>query len=515
VKRPKKKQHKKAPGAPRRFKTAFIFFSTAKHKEIRQELGSRGSKQKTPNIAKMVGEAWRNLTKEERAAWDEIAAKDKARFELEKSVYKGPWQVPNDDGERNNPKAPRRPCSAFVAFLNSKRSEVKVTHPDASPRDVMRIGAKMWHTSAPEVRARYLELEAQALQKYKKDQKDWRDSKPEVQQAVRREEMAWMALEAQEKQDSNGDEEEQSTSRPSSSSKSRKRKGRKHGEVNDDAAAAMLMVMASSNASKIDKKQMPDSPTSAGSCSMASPSKPDPDRDAAEIKLRGVSEATVVVSSSPPDQRSNEDIYPPQSTNLRNEQMAKPSDQKQPLSRSHTQLSENRVVGSGDRGHLARHLLADDRRGERVVVNATARHTALGSMSGVVAEGLPGTLYDDAEHDGAHHYYARSARQEQKHQHHEARRVMEHCDRGRLASLLLQEEQYKKQKLDQLIALTLLERRQEQEQLALLASSSGTNPFLNMLLLGGGMGLEQAPLGLPAQLPSSSTRWQQSLFQSP
>eukprot|EP00542_Grammatophora_oceanica_P013022 CAMPEP_0194031648 /NCGR_PEP_ID=MMETSP0009_2-20130614/4774_1 /TAXON_ID=210454 /ORGANISM="Grammatophora oceanica, Strain CCMP 410" /LENGTH=86 /DNA_ID=CAMNT_0038671861 /DNA_START=117 /DNA_END=373 /DNA_ORIENTATION=+ len=55
AKRPPRKKHmKKAPGAPRRFKTAFIFFSTAKHKEIREQLGSRGSKQKTPNIAKMV-----------------------------------------------------------------------------------------------------------------------------------------------------------------------------------------------------------------------------------------------------------------------------------------------------------------------------------------------------------------------------------------------------------------------------------------------------------------------------
>lgn len=45
-------KYKKAPGAPRRFKSAFIFFSTEKHKEIRQGLGLDGAKEK-------VGWFWR------------------------------------------------------------------------------------------------------------------------------------------------------------------------------------------------------------------------------------------------------------------------------------------------------------------------------------------------------------------------------------------------------------------------------------------------------------------------
>jgi len=41
---------KKAPGAPLRFKSAFIFFSTRKHKEIRSQLGKAGEKEKvSPN----------------------------------------------------------------------------------------------------------------------------------------------------------------------------------------------------------------------------------------------------------------------------------------------------------------------------------------------------------------------------------------------------------------------------------------------------------------------------------
>lgn len=39
-------KYMKAPGAPRRFKTAFIFFSSYKHKEIRKQLGDEGNKAK-------------------------------------------------------------------------------------------------------------------------------------------------------------------------------------------------------------------------------------------------------------------------------------------------------------------------------------------------------------------------------------------------------------------------------------------------------------------------------------
>ena len=37
---------KKAPGAPRRFKSSFIFFSSWKHKEIRNQLGKEQAKEK-------------------------------------------------------------------------------------------------------------------------------------------------------------------------------------------------------------------------------------------------------------------------------------------------------------------------------------------------------------------------------------------------------------------------------------------------------------------------------------
>ena len=44
-------KYKKAPEAPRRFKSSYMFFSTVKHKEIRAELTKKGhGKVRTPGL---------------------------------------------------------------------------------------------------------------------------------------------------------------------------------------------------------------------------------------------------------------------------------------------------------------------------------------------------------------------------------------------------------------------------------------------------------------------------------
>jgi hypothetical protein len=45
-------------------------------------------------VSKRSAEMWRTLPVEERAYWDDVAAKDKARYMAEKATYTGPWQVP-------------------------------------------------------------------------------------------------------------------------------------------------------------------------------------------------------------------------------------------------------------------------------------------------------------------------------------------------------------------------------------------------------------------------------------
>ena len=93
AKKPTRK-FKKAPGAPKRFRSAFILFSQHKHKSIQQDLAHEGGSEKTTLVAKMVSEAWKKMDPEERETWEAKARMDRARFEKEKAKYRGPWTVP-------------------------------------------------------------------------------------------------------------------------------------------------------------------------------------------------------------------------------------------------------------------------------------------------------------------------------------------------------------------------------------------------------------------------------------
>jgi hypothetical protein len=82
---------RKAPQAPKRFKSSYICFFMAKQPVIKAELGENAN---VTSISKRSAEMWKHLSPEERAHWDDVAAKDKQRYMNEKASYTGPWQVP-------------------------------------------------------------------------------------------------------------------------------------------------------------------------------------------------------------------------------------------------------------------------------------------------------------------------------------------------------------------------------------------------------------------------------------
>eukprot|EP00548_Thalassiothrix_antarctica_P011704 CAMPEP_0194162342 /NCGR_PEP_ID=MMETSP0152-20130528/79444_1 /TAXON_ID=1049557 /ORGANISM="Thalassiothrix antarctica, Strain L6-D1" /LENGTH=404 /DNA_ID=CAMNT_0038872233 /DNA_START=442 /DNA_END=1656 /DNA_ORIENTATION=+ len=172
-----KTKYKKAPQAPRRFKSAYIFFSTIKHKEIREELGTKGIAEKTTNIAKLVSKAWKELSTDERNKWEGMARQDKHRFEVEKSLYTGPWKMLAKKGSQKDPNAPKRPMSAFLAYSHAKRASVKVKNPGLNNAETSRLLARIWKEATEEDKREYIEQESQLRQKYLSEIAVWRENK--------------------------------------------------------------------------------------------------------------------------------------------------------------------------------------------------------------------------------------------------------------------------------------------------------------------------------------------------
>jgi hypothetical protein len=156
----------------------------------------------TTDIAKLVSEAWRELNAEDKEVWEKKARKDKARYEVEKAMYKGPWKIPANKRTPKDPTAPKRPMSAFLAFSNKRRAALKRQTPDATNADLSKMLSVTWKEAPDELRKKYMEEEAELRQKYKIAMAAWRrkvaDEKKEERKE--REAMAMQAAEARQNQ---------------------------------------------------------------------------------------------------------------------------------------------------------------------------------------------------------------------------------------------------------------------------------------------------------------------------
>ena len=177
---------RKAPNAPKRFKSSYICFFMAKQSIIKEELGNDAT---VTSISKRSAEMWKELSMEERAIWDDIAFQDKKRYLLEKSQYTGPWQVPWKRVKKD-PSAPKRPMSAFLYFSQGKRTEIKEERPEIKNTEVSRVLGEMWRNLSAEERAPYVERERQVRETYKIAIAEWRennDAKKQLSEGKHRE----------------------------------------------------------------------------------------------------------------------------------------------------------------------------------------------------------------------------------------------------------------------------------------------------------------------------------------
>lgn len=159
----------------------------AKQPEIKEELGDKAS---VTEVSKRSAEMWRNLPADERAHWDDVAAKDKQRYMVEKATYTGPWQVPWKRAKKD-PTAPKRPMSAFLNFSQDKRRRIKEENPNIRNTEVSRILGELWRNASEEEKRPHIEREKEEREKYKESIAEWRkeyDEKMEEQRKKQAEE---------------------------------------------------------------------------------------------------------------------------------------------------------------------------------------------------------------------------------------------------------------------------------------------------------------------------------------
>jgi HMG (high mobility group) box len=172
----------KAPQAPKRFKSSYICFFMSQQPHIKQELGEHAS---VSDVSKRSAELWRNLPADQRLHWDDIAAKDKHRYLIEKSQYTGPWQVPKKKTKKD-PSAPKRPMSAFLFFSQGRRQAIKDHYPDIMNTEVSRILGEQWRSATDEEKAPFVQKEREEREGYKVAIAAWRNNQQQKKEEERR-----------------------------------------------------------------------------------------------------------------------------------------------------------------------------------------------------------------------------------------------------------------------------------------------------------------------------------------
>lgn len=177
----KKKAYKKAPDAPKRFKSAYICFVTDKMEVVKSTLPADV---KVTEVMKVLAYMWKNLPPLEKLEYEKIARADKSRYLDELQNYNGPMQVPNKR-QKKPADAPRRGMSAFLSYSQEMRPKMRERYPQLKNTDISSLLAQQWHAASDDDKRPHVEKEIQQREKYYEDMAKWKaeeDDRKKIQE---------------------------------------------------------------------------------------------------------------------------------------------------------------------------------------------------------------------------------------------------------------------------------------------------------------------------------------------
>jgi structure-specific recognition protein 1 len=187
---PAKKKKKKDPNAPKNAKSAFMFFSVEKRSEIKDANPDASFGE----IGKLVGVAWKELSDDNKAKWEEKAKQDKVRYKNEMDEYSAPSDdVDGDDDDsddsdggkaknkpkakakaKKDPNAPKQPMNAYMLYSNSIRAKIREENPGMSLGDVAKEIASQYKTISSDEKAKWQGKADAAKEVYKNDMANYK-----------------------------------------------------------------------------------------------------------------------------------------------------------------------------------------------------------------------------------------------------------------------------------------------------------------------------------------------------
>jgi hypothetical protein len=128
-------------GKPRGRMSAYAYFVQTCREEHKKK--HPGESVVFAEFSRKCAGKWKGMGPKEKKRFDEMAEKDKSRYQKEMADYVPP--AGEKKGKRKkDPNAPKRAWSAFFFFCGEERAGVRAIHPTFGVGDVAKSLGKMW-----------------------------------------------------------------------------------------------------------------------------------------------------------------------------------------------------------------------------------------------------------------------------------------------------------------------------------------------------------------------------------
>lgn len=159
----RKEKKVKDPNRPKRPTSAYFYFIAAK----REEAKKRGDDiSRVAEWTKAVSQDWRKVSDSEKKPFDDLAKKDRKRYDDEMAAYGG--KRPKDSNK------PKRPQSAYFLFLADFREKEKAKFKyDGGHKDLIRAAGEAWNKLSTAEKAPFEKKNMAEREKYEQAMADY------------------------------------------------------------------------------------------------------------------------------------------------------------------------------------------------------------------------------------------------------------------------------------------------------------------------------------------------------
>jgi HMG (high mobility group) box len=123
-------------------------------------------------MMKQLGKIWSNLSKEERKSYEDVAKKDKDRYEKEMKNLTGNGRTIEILHEVEH-KRPKKWLSAYMIFVREVRSKISKANPDMPVLQIMKEVGSRWQSLIPSEKNVYQQMADEDKVRYKQELKEF------------------------------------------------------------------------------------------------------------------------------------------------------------------------------------------------------------------------------------------------------------------------------------------------------------------------------------------------------